>query len=125
MNSLFTALLALGLLTACNSDNKQENPTAVSNPLKAETMKPESKARLAIYVTKDGLIFLNDKSTNLKELEEALKQHKLKGGTVLYSRDDRQQDPTEIAIRVVDLIAKQELPIRFYTDSTFKHVVEF
>lgn len=125
IHTLFTGILALGLITACNSDKKQENSAAVSTSVKAETPIPESKTRLAIYVTKDGRIFLNEKSTNLKELEEALKQHKLKAGTVFYSRDDRQQDPAEIAIQVMDLIAKQELPIRFYTDSTFKHVVEF
>ncbi|MES2132503.1 MAG: biopolymer transporter ExbD [Bacteroidota bacterium] len=126
MNSLFTSILALFLLTACNSSDKpeQKNPTS-SASVKAETPLPESTARLAIYVTKDGSIFLNEQSTSLKDLEDALKQHKLKGGTVFYSRDDQQQDPPEIALQVIDLIAKYELPIQFYTDKTFTQVVEF
>ena len=126
MNSLFTIVLALCLLTACTPSDKQEQEDpASSTSVKAETPQPESTARLAIYVTKDGNVFMNEQATNLKDLEEALKQHKVKGGTVFYSRDDQQQDPHEIALQVMDLITKYELPIQFYTDKTFKHVVEF
>lgn len=125
MNPVLTGLLAIGLLCGCSSpENKtpQETPV-VSTP--AETAPTGSAVRFTVYVSRDGKLFLNGRAAELKELPEALKAHKLKGGTVSYSRDDQQQDPHETALQVMDLIAGQGLPIRFYTDSTFRHAVEF
>lgn len=123
MNVLLTGIVALSLLTACTPSEQEENNAAVSAP--AAIPQPESALHSTIYVKKDGRVYLNQVLTDLKGLDEALKQEKKKGCIIFYSRDDREQDPPETAIQVMDLIAKQELPIQFYTDSTFKEVVEF
>lgn len=125
MKSILTGILALGLLTACTPSGQkqeQENP-AVSSP--ADVPPPESTLHATIYVKKDGRVFLNQVLTDLKGLDAELKQCRQKGCVIFYSRDDREQEPHENAIQVMDLIAKQELPIRFYTDSTFKEIVAF
>ncbi len=123
MKFILTSILALGLLTACTPSEQEQEAPASSTP--ADIPPPKSTIHATIYVTKDGRIFLNQVLTNLKGLDEALKEFKQKDGTIFYSRDDREQEPHEIAIQVMDLIAKQKLPIRFYTDSTFKQVVQF
>lgn len=125
LNSVLIGLLAISLLSGCtSSENKppQETPV-VSTPV--ETEPAGSAAHLRVYVSRKGELFLDGRAAELKELQEALKLHKQKGSTVFYSRDDQQQDPHEIALQVMDLIAGQGLPIQFYTDSTFRHVVEF
>ncbi len=125
MNFIFTSILALGLLTACTSSgNHQEQETPVSSR-PAEIPPAKSTLHATVYVKKDGRIYLNQVLTDLKGLDEELKQCRQKGCVIFYSRDDREQEPHENAIQVMDLIAKQELPIQFYTDSTFKEVVEF
>ncbi len=125
MNRLFICMFVVSLSAACTPSENKDEAQMVSPPAATEQAPPESTARLAIYVKKDGTVLLNGKKTDLKELEAALLQQKEKSGTVFYSRDDQQQDPPEIAIQVMDLVAKQELPIQFYTDSTFTQVVSF
>lgn len=130
MNALFTGILALGLLTACTSSElKQEQETPVSLPpaAPAEIPQPESTLHATIYVKKDGRIFLNQAPTELKDLDEKLKEYKNQHQdlVIFYSRDNRLQDPPETAMQAMDLIAKQGFPIQFYTDSTFKEIVEF
>lgn len=125
MNRFFICMFVLGLSAACTPSVNKDEAQTVSPPVATEQAPLESTARLAIYVKKDGTVLLNGKKTDLKELEAALKQQKEKSGTVFYSRDDQQQDPPEIAIQVMDLVAKQELPIQFYTDSAFTKVVSF
>lgn len=130
MNALFTGILALGLLTACtSSEQKQEQETPVPLPpaAPAEIPQPKSTLHATIYVKKDGRIFLNQVLTELKALDEKLKEYKNqhKDLVIFYSRDNRLQDPPETAMQAMDLIAKQGFPIQFYTDSTFKEVVAF
>ncbi len=130
MKVLFTGILALGLLTACApSEQKQEQevPAPLPPAAPAEIPKHESKLHATIYVSKDGRIFLNKVLTDLKSLDAKLKEYKSqhKDLIIFYSRDNRLQDPPETAMQAMDLIAKQGLPIQFYTDSTFKEIVEF
>jgi biopolymer transport protein ExbD len=126
MKFILTGILAMGLLAACTSSEQkreeQENP-ASSTP--AGLTPPKATLHATIYVKKDGRIFLNQVLTDLKDLDEELKACRQKGCVIFYSRDDREQEPHNVAIQVMDLIAKQELPIQFYTDSTFTEIVEF
>lgn len=129
MNTVLTSILALSLLTACTtSEQKLETPVStVPPPAPAEIPQPKSTLHATIYVKKDGSIFLNQVLTDLKTLDETLKQYKDQhlDYVIFYSRDNREQDPPESAMQAMDLIAKQGLPIQFYTDSTFKEIVEF
>jgi len=107
-------LLAVGLFFLSCSRTKTEDMASHA-----------STAKLAIYVRKDGTILINSKVKTLQELDTALKKQKTKGGIVFYSRADLQHDPPETALLVMDMIAKEELPIQFYTDSTFTQIYEF
>lgn len=130
MNALLTGIFALGLLTACtSSEQKHVHETPVSLPPAAPAEIPQAKSTLhaTIYVKKDGRIFLNRVLTELKTLDEKLKEYRNqhKDLVIFYSRDNRLQDPPETAMLAMDVIAKQGLPIQFYTDSTFSEVVAF
>lgn len=123
MKFILTGILALGLLTACTSSEQKQEEPVTSTP--ADLPPPKATLHATIYIKKDGRIFLNQVPTDLKSLDEELKQCRKKGCVIFYSRDDREQEPHDVAVQVMDLIAKQELPIQFYTDSTFTEIVEF
>jgi len=118
-------MLASALLAGCASSEHPVEQEAPVSSTPAEIPPPPSTLHATVYVKKDGRIYLNQVLTDLKDMDKALKECRKQGCVIFYSRDDREQEPHENAIQVMDLIAKQELPIQFYTDSTFKEIVAF
>ncbi len=115
MKRLIILLGFLTLIAACDRKTTVENSeeSVVNN----EVLETEF---LKVYVDENGEITADNKSVSLTQLDNSLKELKDKNGTVYYSRANMTQDPPAESMEVMDLVIKYELPIRFYTDKSFK-----
>jgi hypothetical protein len=98
------------LISSCNNRNR----TAASN-----LFSENSSLVLSVYEDSFRNIFLNRTLISLKALEEKFIRLKDKGGMVFYSCKGATEEPPEDS-KVIDLVKKYRLPIKMYTDSTFK-----
>lgn len=83
---------------------------------------PASGAR--IYVKSDGTALLNGAIVEVDGFGDALAALAPAPTVACYSRDAAEAEPHPAASRVVQAIIDQRLPVAFYTDDTFKVVVE-
>jgi len=65
-----------------------------------------------VNVTQSGEISLNGKSVSLEELKSELARIKLLGGAVWYSREAPNEEPSEEAMKVFEVVMSSELPIK-------------
>ena len=76
-----------------------------------------------MYVDKTNQITANSKRVTLAELDTLLYSAQSKNAMVFYSRYNAQAyEGPQASLKVLDLFVKYRLPLRFYTDSTFKDV---
>ena len=108
---LYTAIVLVSII-GCNAQtNKEKN--------RNEQVQLNEKDVIKIYVNKNGLITANGNHIALPELDKELEELKNKNGTVYYSRDDIANNSPEESMKVMELIVKYKLPMKFYTDQTF------
>ena len=115
MKQLLVTIVVLTLLSGCigqQSINNQDN--------KNKTVELNDQDVLKVYVDEKGEITSNGNHISLEDLDVQLKELKDKNGTVYYSRANVTNNPPEESMMVIKLIVKYELPIKFYTDKTFK-----
>lgn len=120
-----TTIIFLSTLMSCGSSEKKGQAETIRPSTMEEIVETKDTNHVTIFVQGDTTVLLNDRLSNLKEIEASLSKLKANKGSVYYSRDNQQLDPPEIAIQVMDLVAASELPVQFYTDQTFTHVVSF
>jgi hypothetical protein len=93
-----------------------------NNEASASSRTPElpDTGVIKIYVAYNGKISADGNEVSLKQLDSLLKYIKTQNGKVFYSRFNSQQyeGPKE-SLAVVNLVIKYNLPLKFYTDSTF------
>lgn len=119
---LLVQLAALLILSGCSNNKKEDNikTTTITAPEKITTDSNVMK----VYVTGTGTITANGKQTTLSELDSSFSRLKKNKGTVYYSRDNNQKDPSPEAMKVIELVVKHELPISLFTDKTFSVIVK-
>jgi hypothetical protein len=92
----------------------------------AEVMKDQPAVHGApvvkIWVARDGAIELNGAPSALPDVERVLAS--AAGGTVFYGRDVAAQDPHPNAMKVIELVVRNRLPIRMSTKHDFSDVVD-
>ncbi len=115
-------LLTFGVLTLLTSCNAQQ--TIDNQDHKTEQVKPNEKDVLKVYVDRKGEITSNGNIVSLEELDKQLKELKENNGAVHYSRTNVTNDPPEECMKVFQLVVEYELPIKLYTDKTFKTPVK-
>ena len=74
---------------------------------------------IKVYIDKTGLITANGNLVSLTSLDSSFSNLKKNNGIVYYSRDNTQATVPDESIKVIDLVTKYHLPIRFYKDKTF------
>lgn len=95
-------MVALAMaFVACSRSQSDESPAANSQPY------------VKVFVSKAGEITLDGKTATLDEVEKTFASLASKKGVVLYARESPEQyDPHPNAIRVIELLTKNSLPIR-------------
>jgi biopolymer transport protein ExbD len=122
MKKTFLILACFSVLIGCNT-NKRSDGTDVD---KITAKEPEEQKELIIdsniikvYIDKTGQIAANGNPVSLANLESSFSVLKKHNGIVYYSRDNSQPDPAAEYMKVIDLITRYGLPIKFYMDKTF------
>jgi biopolymer transport protein ExbD len=118
-----TILFTLILISSCGQNNQEENKIAQIDT--TVVIRDKDNNVIKVYIDHSGVIFTDNQQTTLNELDIKIKALKDKQGTVYYSRDNFAGDPPKEAMEVIDVIAKYELPIKFYIDKEFTQVADF
>jgi biopolymer transport protein ExbD len=113
------------ILSCTGTETKEEKETSIPEIVAKQPLQPKDTNHVTVYVRSDGTMLLNSLPASFTELEASFKTLKVKNGTVFYSRANTEQEPPKESIEVVDLVAKYQLPLQFYTDSTFTKIFEF
>ena len=114
-----TFLLSLSIpliITGCSNNKQDGKPSneAVQKVLAADP------GVIKVYVEQNGEITANGTSISLTDLDSSFSQLKTNGGILYYSRANINSDPPPQSMKVMNLIIKYNLPVKLYTDNTFK-----
>lgn len=85
--------------------------------LKAEVQADEM-AVFKVFIDNEGKIEGDGKEMDLENLDKEFEEMKQRNGMVYYSREDINADSPE-GMKVMELVVKHQLPIKFFTDETF------
>lgn len=85
----------------------------------------KKKNVLEIFVNNNGEIILKDKNVTMQKLEREIKRISRKKGVIHYSRVFKGNKVKETSSKVIQLIAKYKLPIKYYTDKTFTKIADW
>jgi hypothetical protein len=107
------ALAALALLGCSQTDS-------TSSPKKVAVQK---QSKLEVKALADGTISVNGTGVDLHQLAQQFLLLKEAGGIVWYYRESAEAEPHPNAMRVMELVVKNKLPITFYTKPDFSDVV--
>lgn len=118
-------LLFAFVLVSCEN-HKKENTSETVNTVASEADNSiiADTNVLKVYVASDGTITESGTKITLAELDKKLQALKTTKGTVCYARANVESQPPAEAMSVVEAIVKYQLPIRFYTDNTFKKIAK-
>lgn len=97
---------------------------ASSQVFKPERRKLEKTATtqsqtIELYINGRGKIYVNNKKTSVKKLEEILTQLEANNGVVKFARDNSSTKATEKSREVSKLISKYKRRVEYFTDKTF------
>lgn len=112
MKKLIILTLVLITIASCKKVEETKSSKSTENQVKIS-----DENNLKVYIDVNGNLYLNGKESTTTILDQSLSELKKSNGTVYYSRAQTYQG--DKSIEVVDLIAKYELPVAFYTDKTF------
>ena len=78
-------------------------------------------SELPIHVTRDGRVFVHVGTrfveASLDEVDRTLERLAADGGTVVYSRDDPDDEPAGVALEVAGLVTDHRLPVRLAAET--------
>jgi hypothetical protein len=123
---LFATLLVIVLLPSCNQSEQKPKATVdttVAPVVPPVVKQPIDSTVLQVYIDSTGLITANGSTITLAGLDSSLKKLKARNGTVYYTRDNPVGDPPKESGKVIEMVTKQNLPLKFYTDKTFTEIV--
>jgi biopolymer transport protein ExbD len=108
--------IMLLLMTGC-ANNKQDGEAGKDAVQKVLAADP---GVIKVYVEQDGEITANGTSVSLTDLDSSFSKLKTSRGIIYYSRANTNSDPPPQSMKVMNLIIKHDLPVKLYTDKTFK-----
>ena len=104
------------LIVGC-SNNQQDGKAGDETVQKVLAAEP---GIIKVYVDQDGEVSANGTSISLTDLDSSFSKLKTNNGMVYYSRANINDDPPPVSMKVMNLIIKYNLPVKLYTDETFK-----
>jgi len=117
--TIFTFLLVF-LIFSCGQNNQNKN--VMSEPAGSALTTDTNVIR--VYVDSSGIISADGEMVTIMELDSAMKNLKGKNGTVYYSRDNITGAPPQESLKVMEIVVKYKLPVKFFTDKTFTEAVK-
>ena len=120
----FLCLANFFLIIACTNSDQKDNKTSSINEATEQNLVSIDSNVIKVFVDKTGQITANGIPTYLNVLDSCFSKLKISNGVVYYSRDNVEADPPEESMKVMELITKYSLPVKFYTDKTFTQAVK-
>lgn len=120
-NIYFFYFLFFFTISGCNqqkAESTNSEPTSDSTQVHSEN----NERSLKVFVFMNGDISSDGKIVSLEQLDSEFKYLSKDKGIVFYSKENIEGDGPEESMKVIDLVAKYELPVQFYTDSTFREI---
>jgi len=114
--TFLSGLSIMMLIIGC-SNNKQDGKTGNETVQKVLAADP---GVIKVYVEQNGEVTANGTSISLTDLDSSFSKLKISSGMVYYSRANINSDPPPVSMKVMNLIIKYNLPVKLYTDRTFK-----
>ena len=120
-NIYFFYFLLFFTISGCNQQKAESTNSELTSD--STLVHSENNERsLKVFVFMNGDISSDGKIVSLEQLDSEFKYLSNDKGIVFYSRENIEGDGPEESMKVIDLVAKYELPVQFYTDSTFKEI---
>jgi len=120
--TFFSLVIFLTIFGCTNGSHDDKSDTG--NSLPEQKLAVVDSNVIKVYVDENGTITANGNSISLNELDSSFSNLKIINGTVYYSRANGQGDPPPESMKVIELVAKYSLPIKLFTDKSFKDVVK-
>ncbi len=79
---------------------------------------------LKISVSQSGKVFVNNSESSLQDIEKRLLEIKDRNGVVWYYRENPQEEPTGIAMEIIELIVKYKVPISLSSEPDFSDIID-
>jgi hypothetical protein len=118
--AVLMALTTLVGLAACGSPGS--GGRAATTSARTQCAVPDVKEPCAtLWVTAAGEIELNGQRAELDQVGEALKKLAGEKGVVLYGRDGAGADPHPNAMKVIQLVIENQVPVRMSTRRDFRY----
>ena len=122
---IYCTFLLILIVTLVNcADNKEANADKDNQVATSPNLSPDSTV-LKVYLNENNNVIVNGVQVDLDSLDSYISSRRNKVSNIYYSRYNAQdpEGPKE-TIKVMEIIAKQNLPISFFPDSTFSTVIE-
>ena len=120
----FLCLVTFFLIIACTNSDQKDNKTSSIDEATEQNLVSIDSNVIKVFVDKTGQITANGILTSLNVLDSSFSKLKKSNGVVYYSRDNVEADPPEESMKVMELITKYRLPVKFYTYKTFTQAVK-
>ena len=114
-------LVLVFLLTGCQRDTTSPSPAARSAPNGAAVVNAKV---LKLYVAASGEITADGQAVTLDHLAAKLAELKQAGGEVWYCRENPSAEPHPNAMKVMELVADNRLPIRLSSKPDFSDYLD-
>ena len=105
--------LILSFVLASCSTNENNNSSSY------ETADTNQQTVLKVFITGDEKVICNGQELSLGALDKRFILLEKEKGMVYYSRSNPDEDPSETAMKVVQLVIEHNLAIAMFDDSTF------
>jgi len=117
-------LLILSIALVNCADNKEADAEKDSQVTASPNLPPDSTI-LKVYLNENNNVIVNGEQVALDSLNAYISSRRNKMSNIYFSRYNAQnpEGPKEM-ITAIEIIAKQNLPISFFPDSTFSTVIE-
>jgi biopolymer transport protein ExbD len=116
-----TILVAVLSLAGCQRDPA---PLSRNGAQQAERPGAEVNKVLKVKVTAGGDITADGQPVTLEQLTARLAELKLAGGGVWYHRENAAGEPHPNAMKVIELVAQNKLPVRLSANPDFSDAVD-
>ena len=122
MRSASVALAVAGfVLAGCQRDPAAPPP---AGPTQREKPAVHGNKVIKVKVTADGEITADGQPVTLEQLSAKCADLKKAGGEVWYHRENPAGDPHPNAMKVIELVAENKLPVKLSAKPDFSDVVD-
>jgi hypothetical protein len=79
---------------------------------------------IRIKVLADGSVLADDKPVTIEHLDQRFADLAQAGGVVWYYREAGESDPPPVAMQVMELVVKHQLPVTMSSNPDFSDVID-